>query len=80
MHEHVTCKLKKHHGLAQSKPTSTHHCNKVITHLKCVKYYYNVDVMQCMNILGHLNKNHPKNFTNTSSILKNPKIFKNPKS
>ena len=31
--------------------------------------------MQCMNILDHLNKNHPNNFTKTSSILKNLKNF-----
>ena len=24
--------------------------------------------MQCMNILDHLTKNHPKNFTKTSSM------------
>ena len=78
MHEHVTCKLKNIMGLAQSKPTSTHHCNKVNTHLKCMKHCYNANVMQCMNILDHLNKNHPNNFTKTSSILKNLKKFQKP--
>ena len=75
MHEHVTCKLKNIMGLAQFKPTSTHHCNKVNAHLKCMKHCYNANVMQCMNILDHLNKNHPNNFTKTSSILKNLKNF-----
>ena len=75
MHEHVTCKLKNIMGLAQSKPTSTHQCNKVNTNLKCMKHCYNANVMQCMNILDHLNKNHPNNFTKTSSILKNLKNF-----
>ena len=49
MHEHVTCKPKKKiMGSAQSKPTRTHQCNKVNTHLKCMKHCYNADVMQCM--------------------------------
>ena len=50
MHEHVTCKFKCIMGSAQSKPTSTQHSNKVNTHLKCMKYCYNANVMQCMNI------------------------------
>ena len=78
MHEHVTCKLKNIMGSTQSKPTRTHHCNEVNTHLKCMKHCYNVVVMQCMNILDHLTKNHPKNFTKTSLILKNPKNFEKP--
>ena len=45
MHEYVTCKLKYIMGLAQSKPTSTKHCNKVNTHLKCIKHCYNANVM-----------------------------------
>ena len=48
MHEHVICKLKNIMGSTQSKPTSTHHCNKVNTHLKCMKHCYNANVMQCM--------------------------------
>ena len=75
LHEHVTCKLKNIMGSAQSKPTSTHHCNKVNTHLKFMNIVKNANVMQCMNIVDHLNKNHPKNFRKTSSILKNPKNF-----
>ena len=36
--------------------------------------------MQCMNIEDHLNKTQQKNFTKTSSIMKNPKKFsKTPK-
>ena len=50
MHEHVTCKLKYIMGLTQSKSTSTQHYNKVNTYLKCMKYCYNANVMQCMNI------------------------------
>ena len=48
MHEHVICNIKSIIGSAQSKPTSTHHCNKVNTHLKCMTHFYNADVMQCM--------------------------------
>ena len=78
MHEHVTCKLKNIMGSAKSKPTSTHHCNKVNTHLKCMKHCYNANAMQCMMIYTHLSKTHPKNFTKTSSILKNLKKFQKP--
>ena len=34
MHEHVICNSKSIIGSAQSKPTSTHVCNKVNTHLR----------------------------------------------
>ena len=45
------------------------------THLNAWKYSYNAHEMQCMKILKHFHKNQPKNFTITSSILKNPKFF-----
>ena len=61
MHEHVTCKLKNIMGLSQSKPTSTHHCNKVNMYLKSMKHYYNAYVMKCMMFSTHLNKTHPIN-------------------
>ena len=38
-----------------------------------MKHCYNANEMQCMMIYNHLHKTHPKNFTKTSSILKNPK-------
>ena len=53
------------------------HCNKVNTHLKCMKHCYNANEMQCMMIYNHLHKTHPKNFTKTSSILKNLKKISN---
>ena len=81
MHEHVTCKLKNIMGSAQSKPTSTHHCNKVNTHLKCMKHCYNADVMQCMMFLNHLNKKPSQKFHKNFKFLENPKVYqKNPKS
>ena len=74
MHEHVTCKLKYIMGSTQSKPNSTHSFNIYISHIyNAWKYSYNTNVMQCMNIYDHLNITQPKNFTKTSSILKNPK-------
>ena len=45
-----------------------------------MKHCENENVMQCMSIDDHLNKTHPKNFTKTSSILKNPKNFQKPRS
>ena len=45
------------------------------THLNAWKYSYNAHGMQCIKILKHFHKNQPKNFTITSSILKNPKKF-----
>jgi len=70
----VTCKPKKI-SWAQPNPnlTAQNHCNKVNTHLKCMKHCYNANKMQCIMIYNHLHKTHPKNFTKTSSILKNPK-------
>ena len=69
MHEHVICKLKNIMGSTQSKPTSTHHCNKVNTYLKCMKHCYNVNIMQCMMFLTHLNKTHPISIAKTSLIF-----------
>ena len=48
IHEHVTCKYKCIMGSSQSNPTNTQHNNKLNTHLKCMKYCYNADVMQRM--------------------------------
>ena len=62
MHEHVTCKYKCIMGSAQSKPTNTHHSNRVNTHLKCMKHCYNAHVIL-------------KNWAKTSLILKNLKTF-----
>ena len=74
IHEHLTCKFKYIMGSAQSKPTSTHHFNIVMTHLKC----------KCDAMHDHLKtfKQNPtqkfhKNFINFG---KTPKFFKNPKS
>ena len=50
MLEHVICNIKSIMGSAQPKPTNTHHCNKVNTHLKCMKQCYNANVMQRMMI------------------------------
>ena len=80
MHEHVTCKLKNIMGSTKSKPTSTHHCNKVNAHLKCMKHCYNANAMQCMMIYTHLSKTHPKKFhKNFINIEKSQKISKTPK-
>ena len=74
MHEHVICKQKKiSWGQPNPNLTAHNHCNKVNTHLKCMKHCYNANEMQCMMIYNHLHKTHPKNFTKTSSILKKPK-------
>ena len=45
------------------------------TNLNAWKYSDNAHEMQCMKRLKHFHKNQPKNFTITSSILKNPKKF-----
>ena len=45
------------------------------THLNAWKYSDNAHEMQCMKRLKDFHKNQPKNFTITSSILKNPKTF-----
>ena len=66
-------------GSTQSKPTNTQGSNKEITHLYCMKHCENANVMQCMIIQDHLNKTQPKNFTNNSTILKNPKNFQKKK-
>ena len=50
MHEHVTCNSNIIMGSAQSKPTNTHHCNKINTHLKCMIHCYDADVMQAEEV------------------------------
>ena len=79
MHEHVTCKNKFIMGLAQSKPTSTQHSNKVNIHLKCMKHCYNAHVMQCMKFKIILTKTHPKIITRTQKFEKSQPISKIPK-
>ena len=78
MHEHVTCKPKKKiMGSAQSKPTRTHQCNKVNTHLKCMKHCYNADVMQCMMFLKTFKHKPVPKFHKNFKFWKNPKVKKN---
>ena len=36
---------------------------------------YNAHVMQCMMFESHFHQAHPKNFTKTPQILKNPKVY-----
>ena len=74
----MTCKYKFIMGSAQSKPTSTHHSNKVNTYLKCMKHCYNAHVMQCMKFKDHLNKNPSQNFNKNSKVLKIFKQFQKP--
>ena len=75
MHEHVTCKPKKKiMGSAQSKPTRTHQCNKVNTHLKCMKHCYIAHVMAMHEVLNSL-KQHP-----TQKLHKNSINFEKPQS
>ena len=67
-------------GLAQSKPTSTHYCNKVNTHPKIHELELQC---KCDAMRGHLGsfkkkKTHPKTLAKTSIILKNLKNFQNP--
>ena len=70
--------LKNIMGSGQSKPISTHHCSKVITHLKCMKHCYNADVMQCMMISNNLNKPIPKISQKLQNFWKPPKFIKKP--
>ena len=75
MHEHVTCKLKNIMGSVQSKPTSTHHCNKVNTHLKCMIHRYNANVMQCMMFYNSFKQNPTQKFCKNLINFENPKNF-----
>ena len=82
MHEYVTCKFKNIMGLAQSKPISTHHYNKINTHLKCMIHCYNVDVMQSMMFQNSFMQNPTQNFCKNLINFEKTKFFfkKNPKS
>ena len=80
MHENVIRKLKSIMGSAQSKSISTHHCNKIDIHLKCMIHCYNADVMQCMMFLNSFKQKPTQKFCKTLINFENPqKIFKNPK-
>ena len=78
------CKNMWHANLnaswAHPMQTSQHTAEQQSKHTsKCMKHCYNASVMQCMRLQTHLSNTHPKNCTKPSSILKNPKIFKQPK-
>ena len=80
MHEHVTCKYKCIIGSVQSKPTNTQHSNKVNTHRKCMKHYYNAYVMQCLKFQTSFWQNPSqkltKNFIDFENFQNFPKIPK----
>ena len=61
---------------AQSKPTRTHQCNKVNTHLKCMKHCYNANVMQCMMFLKTFKHKPVPKFHKNFKFWKNPKVKK----